>query len=97
MVEGFEGDADEWAASVLNRIRLHRRRDLSGTLSMMDSDLLDVFDALAVAPLLLAEETRRAEMAGFERRRLAWLDTQLSTDFDKGEVDAATPPRKSAL
>lgn len=61
---------DEWAADVLNRIRLHRRRDVSGMFSMLDDGLIDCLDLLAVAPLLLDE----AGPDVYEVKRLVWLN-----------------------
>lgn len=48
-------NTDQWAADVLNRIRMHRRRDVEGMKSMLDDGLLDALDCLVVAPLLEAE------------------------------------------
>lgn len=66
---------DEWGANVLSRIRLHQRRDVAGLWSMLNDGLLDVFDILVVAPLLLNERQQELEMAEYERRRLKWLDS----------------------
>ena len=59
-------ELETWGEDVLNRIRLHRRRDVSGLLSMMNEDLADCLDVLAVAPLLLHEHRREtAGMGGW--------------------------------
>jgi hypothetical protein len=72
-------ERDAWAASVLERIRLHRRRDVQGLLSMLDDDLADCLDALAVAPLLADEIERLDERAEYEARRVRHLD-ELKSD-----------------
>lgn len=65
---------DAWAATVLDRIRLHRRREVSGMLAMLDADLVDFLDLLAVAPLLEAEEHEWSARAGYERQRAERLE-----------------------
>ena len=89
---------NELAKAVFEKLWLHCRRKASGLVRMMESGDLDIFDGLAVAPLALAEEVRLAEMAEFERRRLAWLDAYRvgECDDDNGR-DAAAQPRKGAL
>lgn len=67
-----DAERDAWAGEVLERIRRHRRRMPSGVFSMMDEGLLDVLDALAVAPLLTAEMEHDAD--DYERRRLEKLE-----------------------
>lgn len=64
-------ERDAWAEEVLARFRRHRRREISGLLTMLDEDLADCLDVLAVAPLLQYEELPVKE---HERlRRLAYL------------------------
>ena len=67
---------DEWAEEILERIHMHRRREASGFVlaSMMNEGLLDIFDALVVAPLLLDENRREIERIEFARRRQEYLD-----------------------
>jgi hypothetical protein len=43
---------------------------------MMNADLLDVFDALAVAPLIAFEAVTPSAMPEFERRRLEQLESR---------------------
>lgn len=80
-------ERDEWAAEVLDRIRLHRRHDVSGLLSMLDNDLADCLDCLAVAPLLLAEHERKARTDDYERRRLEKLE-RYEPDWKRIEREA---------
>ena len=65
-----DGERDEWIRETLERIRRHRRRVFSGMIAMLDEDLMDCLDCLAVAPLLLAEETGE-DAAEFEERQAA--------------------------
>jgi hypothetical protein len=43
---------------------------------MMNADLFDVFDALAVAPLIASEAVASSAMPEFERRRLEQLESR---------------------
>jgi hypothetical protein len=54
---------NELAKAAYGKLRLHRRRRTSGLVQMMRNGDLDIFDGLAVAPLVLAEEVR-LEAAG---------------------------------
>lgn len=88
---------DELAKAAYGKLRLHRRRLASGLVQMMRDGDLDVFDALAAAPLVFEEEKRRVEAAEFERRRLTWLDAyQVADCHDDDEPDAVAQTRKSA-
>ena len=88
---------EDLAEAVFEKLRLHCRRKASGLVRMIQNGELDIFDGLAVAPLVLAEEIRLAEMAGYERRRLAWLGRYQAGDCDDdSQRDATTHPRKGA-
>lgn len=80
---------DDLAKSSYGKLRLHRRRLASGLVQMMRDGELDIFDALAAAPLVLDEEKRQAEAAEYERRRLAWLDAYQVADCDGDDELAA--------
>lgn len=85
---------DDLAKDSYGKLRLYRRRLASGLVQMVRDGDLDVFDALAVAPLILDEERRQVEAAEYERRRLAWLAAYLVDDDgneEKGVVIADTP------
>ncbi len=41
---------------------------------MLENGEIDVFDALAAAPLVLEENKQMTEAAKYELRRLAWLE-----------------------
>ncbi len=68
-----DGEREEWIRETLERIRRHRRRMFSGMIAMLDDGMIAVLDALAVAPLLVAEETGEGA-AEFEERRSAKLE-----------------------
>lgn len=88
---------EDLAKAAYGKLRLHRRRLASGLVQMMRDGDLDIFDALATAPLVLEEEKRLVEAAEFERRRLAWLDAyQVADCHDADEPDDAAQTRKSA-
>jgi hypothetical protein len=87
-------ELDAWAEEVLDRIRLHRRRDVQGLLSMLDDDLADCLDALAVAPLLADEIERLDERAEYEARRLRHLD-EIEIDWKRIEREAERERRES--
>jgi hypothetical protein len=70
MAHMTDSERDAWAEETLERIRRHQRRDVSGLWSMLNDDLADCLDALAVAPLLLAEDEQLLAREDYEARRL---------------------------
>lgn len=52
-------DAHTWGRDVLAFIQRHRSHVVGGLWSLMDEGQLDFLDALAVAPIILAQQNRR--------------------------------------
>jgi hypothetical protein len=62
-------DMGKWQKSVMDKLRQYHHANARGLRAMMNADLLDIFDALAVSPLFASEAVASPVMPEFERRR----------------------------